>query len=714
MTLVQNDDLLESYGELIGNIAASHHWPIVEAARFFGDPTPASAAWPRAWEVDGLALACILRCADACAIDETRAPSFLFALRKPQGVSKRHWTFQNKIYPAKRRDDALIFETKGPFLNNESDDWWLCFDAISVADQELRSSDALLSDRKRQPLLVRRVVGANSPDILAQTIRVEGWKPVNTQPKISDPQSIIERLGGRQLYGDAPIVPIRELIQNAADAIRARRFLDPFFRPTASQKYPGNILIQIAPIADSEDYWVSVEDNGIGMSEKVVTGSLLDFGTSFWSSEIAAQLYPGLPSEQSFRPVGKFGIGFFSIFMYSDVAKVISHEYRGAKDSWNVLTFEHGMRGRGKFSIERDCKEIGSPDTNTRISLRLGEQIILRLGALDTRVGGSKVGRLALLEKNISCALTELVLPLDVRVELAWINKGRVALNDPLLYEKDRKTVCKLLERGRVGSDREWYPPSTNQIKMLIPMECDKQSFGFCGLNISEDPETVLKSVGGFGSRDESMLDPIWGVAEYTASAANREPGEIAAPPEVLNKWIDQQIELIKQTNLSEAEIQNAIHSLTGLGCDVRPVFRVLTAAGPMNLDEFIHALQRFGSAIFPVRSYDVGGITQFYSGMPHLEGSGGWLYLRPIDIKFIDFVVHSRAVETTTIDWEPPDISTIWGAILSRLREQGVQYEISIHKDKVIGKYIGLNSPMHNLSTDDAVESAVVELRIK
>jgi hypothetical protein len=165
MALVQNDDLLESYGELIGNISASHHWPITELARFFGDATPASAAWPRDWEVDGLVLACILRCADACAIDETRAPSFLFALRKPQGVSKRHWTFQNKLYPGKRRDDALVFESKSGFDDRQSEDWWLCFDAIGIADKELRGADALLSDRKRLPFLTRRVAGANDADI---------------------------------------------------------------------------------------------------------------------------------------------------------------------------------------------------------------------------------------------------------------------------------------------------------------------------------------------------------------------------------------------------------------------------------------------------------------------------------------------------------------------------------------------------------------------
>ena len=430
MALVQNDDLLESYGELIGNVSASHHWPITEVARFFGDPTPASAAWPRAWDVDGLALACILRCADACAIDETRAPSFLFALRKPEGASKRHWTFQNKIYPAKRREDGLVFESKTPFLNRESEDWWLCFDAIAVGDQELRSSDALLTDRKRQPIAVRRIVGSNSPDVLTNTIKVEGWKPVNTQPRISDPQSIIERLGGRQLYGDDPIVPIRELIQNAVDAVRARRFLDPFFRPTSTEKYPGKVLIQIAAIPETQDYWLSVEDNGIGMSERVITGSLLDFGTSFWSSEIAAQLYPGLPSEQSFRPTGKFGIGFFSIFMYSDVARVVSREFRSALGAWSVLTFAHGTKGRGKFSTEQNCKDITSPDVRTRISIRVDRSFVTKLVYSSNGKWVDPEEDLNLVGEEIFGALRELVLALDVRVACTRFRRHRVRCFD--------------------------------------------------------------------------------------------------------------------------------------------------------------------------------------------------------------------------------------------------------------------------------------------
>jgi hypothetical protein len=716
MALVQNDDLLESYGELIGNISASHHWPVTEVARFFGDSTSASAAWPRAWDVDGLALACILRCADACAIDETRAPSFLFALRKPEGASKRHWTFQNKIYPAKRRDDGLVFESKSPFLSNESEDWWLCFDAIAVGDQEFRSSDALLTDRKRQPLAVRRIVGANDPDVLTNTIKVEGWKPVNTQPRISDPQSIIERLGGRQLYGDAPIVPIRELVQNAVDAIRARRFLDPLFRPTPTEKYPGKVLIQIIRIPETQDYWLSVEDNGIGMSERVITGSLLDFGTSFWSSEIAAQLYPGLPSEQSFRPTGKFGIGFFSIFMYSNVAKVVSREFRSALGAWNVLTFAHGIKGRGKFSVEPNCEGITSLDVKTRISIRVDKSFLINLIYSFSGNWVSPEEDTNLFCEEISDALRELVLPLDVRVAFSFQENHEVIINVPLLYEKQRDIVWQELVALMESSRKNVYViTSKNQKEMLIPLGKGDQLFGYCGLNISHNC-TILQSIGGLSRLDAMSDEPIWGVAEYFPRAANRIPSTLTAPPEVMADWIEKQITFVKRANLTEAEIQAAIESLMTLKVNLRPVFRIISERGPLGLDDFIGIAGKAKHAIFPVRQR-MGPRKEelYYSGLPTVNVGPSSLYLRPEYIEFSNFTIYSDVIgHISEPDLHVATEYTLWGVIICRLEELCLNYEISINPARIIGKYIGLDSAIHGLSSGDEIEAMVIELKIE
>ena len=86
--LLENSQLQDDYGKLVGQIAASHHWNIKLVEDTFPTIIPSSANWPREWEIDPLKLACILRCADAAAIDERRAPSRLFCV----STSYRHFS----------------------------------------------------------------------------------------------------------------------------------------------------------------------------------------------------------------------------------------------------------------------------------------------------------------------------------------------------------------------------------------------------------------------------------------------------------------------------------------------------------------------------------------------------------------------------------------------------------------------------------------------
>jgi hypothetical protein len=713
MALVQNEDLLESYGQLIGSIAASHHWPLPEVARYFGDPTPASAAWPREWEVDGLLLACILRCADASAIDETRAPSFLFAIRKPSGGSKRHWAFQNKIYPAKRRDDGLVFESKSPFSATESDDWWLCFDAIEVADGELRGSDALLTDRQRRPFAARRVIGAGNPDILIQSVKVVGWKPVNTQPKISDPQSIIERLGGKQLYGDDPLVPLRELLQNSVDAIRARRFLDPHFAPAANDRFPGRILLEIKKVEGSNDFWIAVEDNGLGMSETTITRTLLDFGNSFWSSQAAAKLYPGLPSERNFRPIGKFGIGFFSIFMYSEIAEVMSREFKAALDVWSILSFQHGVRGRGNFSIGKRPPEVASADASTRIQIRVDDSFLWSLAAVDRRSVDTEDEQIIVLQRQIASKLSRLVCALDVKVCLSFLDQGQLSLNDPLIYEKDLEQIWAQINSG--GRAQE------NQKRLLAPLGTPPdQLFGYCGLNIDAEGHRTYRSVGGLISASHySREDAIVGIAEYKVTAANREPEKLAAPKVVIEAWAKEQIKRVLSEPLTDSERQYASESLGKLIDDTRSIFFIRTSEGGLSLDSFISALRKFQSVRIVVDSYKSEGVRYYYSAPPRPHSE---LQLHNDDVEFSNFFLalsgadiflragsdgklyHDHALKT---------YSTIWATVFSTLADLGIDFTIELHEQQEIGKYVGPDSPRHLIKKGDALIGDVVELRI-
>jgi len=81
------------------------------------------------------------------------------------------------------------------------------------------------------------------------------------------------------------------------------------------------------------------------MSARVLTTSLLDFGSSYWESPIVNQEMPGILSS-GFAPTGKFGIGFFSIFMWTDRVTIITRRYDEAHRETRVLEFFSGVADR--------------------------------------------------------------------------------------------------------------------------------------------------------------------------------------------------------------------------------------------------------------------------------------------------------------------------------------------------------------------------------
>lgn len=133
--------------------------------------------------------------------------------------------------------DRLRFTSTRPFELARADAWWLCADAMTTVDAKLRSVGRLLEDLGRPAFAMRGVVGAESPERLRQTIPTQEWEPVDARVRVSNVARLLVRLGGRQLYGDDPLVPLREAIQNAADAVRARRYLNSDFRR-------GSILVE--------------------------------------------------------------------------------------------------------------------------------------------------------------------------------------------------------------------------------------------------------------------------------------------------------------------------------------------------------------------------------------------------------------------------------------------------------------------------------------
>ena len=357
--LVEDSDLRTFYGPTIGKIAHSHWWSVQRLEQEFSQDLGALSNRTHN-RVDRLMLACLLRVADALHLDGRRAPRFLRAITNPSGISARHWAFQERLAKPHVELDAVVFTTGQPFGREDAEAWWLAYDTLNAVDRELHDVDLLLQSRGRKILKARRVKGAGSPEILARSIQTRDWRPVDTRLQVSDVPRIVEHLGGSKLYGDNPTVALRELIQNAADAVQARRKFE-----SRSDDW-GTITVGL--ISEANESWLIVEDNGIGMSEHVLTGPLLDFGTSFWLSSLATEEFPGLLAA-GMHAIGRFGIGFFSVFMLGSVVRVYSRRCDKGRETGRLLEFRDGTSARPILS---PTSELPLPiDGGTRVEVQL-------------------------------------------------------------------------------------------------------------------------------------------------------------------------------------------------------------------------------------------------------------------------------------------------------------------------------------------------------
>ncbi len=431
LKLLPHDELRQAYGSVIGEIAESHWWPIhdLEPLARRSLPPPVSLRGT-GWDVDILKIALLLRTADAAHIDAERAPRFLFALLKPVGISRDHWAFQSKLHPG--RCDERTNELRiagGPFGIQEQDAWWLAYDTCRMIDHELAAADELLRDASRQRFAARAVEGAHHPESFARNVAVAGWHPVDASIRITDISRVVEQFGGRKLYGDKPYLALRELLQNARDAVLAGRALG------ALGEAEGRIDVEIESI-EGED-WLHVTDTGIGMSRYVLTRVLLDFGRSLWRDQSVRNEWPGLAASK-FEAVGQFGIGFFSVFMLGDKVRVISRRLERShdddQDQW-VLEFRNGTAGRPVLRPPTDGERLSRH--GTRVSIRLiaaTDLLVKRIPGFDLFAGETETKRAALSLHEVAGALAP-----ALEVDL-WAREGG-AESSQVLRAGDWKTL---------------------------------------------------------------------------------------------------------------------------------------------------------------------------------------------------------------------------------------------------------------------------------
>lgn len=612
--LIENSDLRLRYGPLIGKIAASHHWPIEEVS-LLGGQFNAPGHFPRDWRVDPVKIACLLRCADAAHLDSRRAPDFLLALTRRQGVSANHWKAQNWLARAdvsqqQGEHDAIVFTSNRDFSKADTDAWWVAYDAISLVQAEIGASNRLLASRATTDspeFEIKRVKGVSSPEDLSSYVRTSGWEPCAAKIHVGNLQKLVNELGGTQLYGEGDQlgVALRELVQNSRDAIAARRIVEP--------GHEGRINIETF-ISDDGTLSLEISDNGVGMSERVITGPLLDFGSSFWASSLVQEEFPGLRSS-TFRSVGKFGIGFYAIFMVAKSVVVSSRRWDAALEEVVSLNFPNGLTLRPTLSRGRPDQFPTAASTSVRMDLKAG----FTTGGL-IEINRNRVGE-ADFNVNLDDYIAALACGLDVNVYFKNSNEDNFKLIHPSvlsLTTEDKKSEWmsrnSFVKYGYTNVPDEEITKISQRLRFVDPSD---PRFGLAALSARIGRGTTFLSTRTVGGLSTSVHgrgdDQFFGFLDYPARSAKREADQnTSVSQELLQEWANEQIGLLEKEGIDDLGRAITTCNLCDLKVDPIQIFRAVISLNNVHYAQTINQ-------IFDISSTK--GIAIFKSGhIDHVE----------------------------------------------------------------------------------------------
>lgn len=351
--------------EIIGLVARSHGINLRSTfgylERRFGK------VWRTPRNVKIIFLMTVLRISDYLHITSERAPQITLNTKKISStISKKEWELHHSIKEISYNllDPESVYIVASP----KNSDLFLKIQKLMVDIQkELDTSWGILGevygslvDFKNLKMKLRRIQ-SNLDDVIefSQTVR---YLPQKVRCD-SDPELL--KLLIAPLYGDDPTYGIRELLQNAIDACRERKML--LESRKSSMEYTPKIILTIEEVGE-EGFFI-IEDNGIGMTEKVIVDYFLKAGASFRNSQLWKQEFKDSNNKSIVQRSGRFGVGVFAGFLIGS-EMIIKTRHFDSETSY-------------EFSVRMDQSQIevskSTGDIGTAISIKLTSDVLVRL-----------------------------------------------------------------------------------------------------------------------------------------------------------------------------------------------------------------------------------------------------------------------------------------------------------------------------------------------
>ena len=166
------------------------------------------------------------------------------------------------------------------------------------------------------------------------------------------------------LYSNREIF-LRELISNASDALDKLRFLQSQTQHEAIRD--AELPLEIRISSDKVQNCLTITDTGIGMTRDEMIenlGTIAHSGSEAFLKEHTQTAEDGTTSDAS-NIIGRFGIGFYSVFMVAKKVDVISRPAFGGDGKAHMWESD----GLGSYTLSESSEE--EPKRGTKIVVYL-------------------------------------------------------------------------------------------------------------------------------------------------------------------------------------------------------------------------------------------------------------------------------------------------------------------------------------------------------
>jgi hypothetical protein len=304
--------------DLAGVVARSHGLPIRSCYDYLHKKYSSIKSFK---EVHPVFLMALLRTADILQLKSGRAPrqvEMVSSLKSP--VSRGEWEMHQAIeyvnweeYPEtifihavpKNARTFLRITRLLEQIQYELDTSWTVLSEAYYSEESLRQLG----------LKIRRVrSNLDNVDVFAENVN---YIPCHAAFEVADTDLLKLLIG--PLYGERPEIGIRELMQNSIDAVRELREYrrkHPEIKDDDLTEQEAEVIVSIDEIEGK--WWVTVSDQGIGMTVDTIRDYFLKAGASLRRSEIWRKTFENEEGKSQVLRSGRFGVGVLAAFLLGE------------------------------------------------------------------------------------------------------------------------------------------------------------------------------------------------------------------------------------------------------------------------------------------------------------------------------------------------------------------------------------------------------------